>query len=183
MTQAHIEYGAAYRNGGNATTDFVPFNGGPSNTDWPRAIGWQYDGLLHTHPDGLSVFSMSDIGVMYNVAHEGYMHDPATFSMIVYTAYGDDYALKITDYNQFLAFGATISDDDLVRAFEYRITAIQPSLYPFVEARSAMNEQSLLRIMRDFNTGLTLLKHGRTNNTWEPRVLGPSDTPVTNPCQ
>ena len=183
MTQGRIEYGAAYRNGGNAITDFIPFSGGQSNADWPRATGWQYDGMMHTHPNGYSVFSMSDIGVMYNFAYEGYMHDPTTFAMIVYTIYGDDYALKITDYKQFLAFGVKLSDDDLVRDFEYRNTIFYSAPYPLVASGSATNEQSLLRIMRDFNTGLALLKHDRLSNKWEPRVLGPSDTPVTNPCQ
>ena len=183
MTQGSVEYGAAYRNGGNAATDYIPFSGGPSNARWPRATGWQYDGMLHTHPDGYSVFSISDLGVMYNVADEGYMHDPTTFSMIVYTTYGDDYALKINNYSQFLAFGAKISDVESVRAFERAYVITYPPLYPFEESRSTRNEQSLLRIMRDFNTGLSLLKHDRTTNKWEPLVLGPSDIPVTNPCQ
>ena len=83
-TTRSVEEGAVFRNGGNAFSDFVPFSAGTANeVDWPRVPGWQYDGMIHTHPGGLSVFSMSDISQMYQIADEGYMHDPATFTMMV----------------------------------------------------------------------------------------------------
>ncbi len=173
-----VEQGAVFRNGGNAVSDFVPFSAGTANdADWPRAQGWQYDGMMHTHPGGLSVFSMSDISQIYQIADEGYMHDPATFAMMVYTSYGEDYALKITNYNQFLNFKAKMVDDFSVGIFEDKYILSNPPFYPFVHSSSLLNEQSLLRILKDFDTGLTLLKHDRTSNTWQQRGLSANKRP------
>ena len=184
MSQAHNEMGLVYRNGGSADTDFQRFKtGAPNDADWPRVPGWQYDGMIHTHPGGLSVFSMSDISQMFQIADEGYMHDPATFTMMVYTSYGEDYALKIADYQKFLDFKPGFLFEDDVRAFERRFILAYPPVYPMIHSSSLMNEQSLLRILNDRNTGMILLKHDRATNTWQQRTLGANNTPINNPCQ
>lgn len=139
--------------------------------------------MIHTHPGGLSVFSMSDLSEIYQIADEGYMHDPATFTMMVYTSYGEDYALKITDYQKFLDFKPGFLFEDDVRAFERRFILTYPPVYPMVHSSSLMDEQSLLRILKERNTGMTLLKHDRATDTWQRRALDTNNTPINNPCQ
>lgn len=190
------EFGYAYRNNGLNGNDYefrqsANFNN-PANSseDDRRSIRWNQlpwplDGLMHTHPPGsYTIFSISDLQAMYLLKRNNQMVDPATFTNFVFTASGDDYALKITNLNDFIDFGGTIATNDGIIEFETRWLNTDPGKYNVSASNSlAANEQAFLRLLKERKTGLTMFKHDRNSDNWQQRDVDANKTPVNIPCQ
>jgi hypothetical protein len=103
----------------------------------------------------------------------------------VFTASGVDYALQINNLAQFVAFGqSNLVDNDAEFAFFLRFfSETGPGGYGIQANQSvANNERNLLRLLRDQNTGLTMSKHDRNQNTWQQLGLDTNDSVVNVPC-
>lgn len=185
-TGLNYESGYTYSNGGRNGSDYTAVDG-LANADqiiYPNP-SMPLDGIMHTHPPGtFSVFSMTDLASMYRTYHLNQMMDPSTFTITVFTDSGVDYAIKITNLNDFLDFGnISLFDDDAVRDFESTWYNSAPGHYDIDATKSiASNEQSFLRLLKERNTGLTMFKHDRTQNTWQQLGLDTNNSPIVVPC-
>jgi hypothetical protein len=190
------EVGYIYRNNGINNTDYTSIAGGPTSIGgFPPPF--LIDGHIHIHnlnsnnqDDGaLSIFSMDDIALLYAYEKGSYMNDPASFTLTTYTAFGVDYAIKISDLNAFRAFGTdqfVYGGADAVAIINqlYLCTSCR---YPMGEGLSKeVNERNFLNFLKEMNTGLTLFKHERTlgaTDAWQQLGLDYNNQPYNVPCQ
>lgn len=143
--------------------------------------------FMHNHYKGLlSVFSGSDLAVMYNWMKNDKMDDPSKFSMSLVTANGTTYMLQIDDIKKFQNFGKTW----LVNATWFTVfETFYDQKYGISQtASNSANLSGFLRLLSDYNSVLKFFVGDTTSfSTWTPKKFESDGTltggtVIDSPC-
>ncbi|MGB4775453.1 MAG: hypothetical protein WBP45_09795, partial [Daejeonella sp.] len=173
-------YGITKNNDGSFNYQYV--EGQPNAQSIDINVNGQIDGFIHSHYNGLlSIFSGSDLQSLYTMKNSNTMTDVDKFIYGVVTGDGTTYLLSIEDPVKFQAFGNSwLSDDFSFGLFEssYNNTyQIQPG------NNVSTNETNFILLLKQMNTGLTLLKGDPANfDDWEKKNADANNQIQTSNC-
>ena len=147
-------------------------------------------GFFHTHYDvenQLSVFSLSDIWSLYELAINGNIFDD-TFTLVLITAHGTKYALKFADPQALVDFGDEWFSDwgvdtSSIPNYVNKQDEIENRFYemgikPRNPNKNHKNEKKFAKFLNNYNMGLELFKSNNDFTQWEK--VNPDGT--TTPC-
>ena len=115
--------------------------------------------MIHTHSKGAnSIFSFTDLGAISRIYHDLKMKDPKTFVFGVVTGDGTTYMMMIDNFDTFIAWTRTFSND-------YNIEVGEKLFDSIVNDNSgiAEKEAEFIQYLQQAKTGLKLYK-GDTSN-------------------
>jgi hypothetical protein len=136
------------------------------------------DGIMHTHfTGGLSVFSPQDLVSLFQMYQNGLINNVNTFSFQIVTASGTRYSIAIENEELFLLFGsAFLTDVNILSVYFFGLN-ITPS------SSNSDNELSLLNLLEDNNSGLTLMSANDGFTEWKKLELGRNNTVRKTTCE
>jgi len=189
------EVGYIYNGNGADYNDYRSMSG--SNGQLPYNPPYPIDGNMHIHnldandinDKALPIPSPTDLIDIYTLWRNGYIINDGTFTSTVITAFGDMYAIKISNSADFQSFGAgfLMSSGYIDRVFfcpkcDYPLQSGTASMLG-QSAFKVRNEVNMLKFLKDNHSGLELLKYDPASNTWFQRSLDINDNLLSDPCQ
>jgi len=140
-------------------------------------------GFIHTHYQGLlSIFSGSDIRVIYQLHKAGNIKNLDSYTSGLVTANGTTYLLKIEDTEKFIKFGEDYLKDDI--AFTYLFEDFYSNRYQILPNKTNdENEKGFLKMLDEMSSGLKLLK-GNTSDfsKWESIEIFDENNVLATKC-
>ena len=135
--------------------------------------GIKIDFYLHTHYAGLfSVFSPIDLGTLSHWYKNGHINNTETFIYGLVTASNTQYIMIIDDPAKFNVFGEGFLKNGQVD--EVRTEAWGGWSYALynikIDGSINVNEEGLVRLLDDRNTGLKMLKGSNNSNDWSELI-------------
>ena len=160
---------------GNDNENFIDFN---FNT---RTFG-----IIHSHYSGLnSMPSPGDLKQLGKIVASNSAKDPnkiySDFTLGVVSAYGS-YVFKINDIEKFINFYVYhLSDDKDLQSFENKYKAD----YNLASSdHSKYWETNFLKLIKDYNAGLTMFKGSNESKSWQEKKLNENGNSVIDgPCK
>src|SRR5690606_25241329 len=146
------------------------------------SLDYPIDGLLHNHYNGLfTIFSSSDIRVLYELCSNDFVNDYKKFHTIVVSAEETAYAITIEDKDQFLDFG----DKYLSDISQFR--KIEKSYFDLTRAYKKEYDNTYAFELAFFNTffrqqisnGLNLYTASYPYNQWRSIHMENGQTELT----
>ncbi len=176
------ENGYIYKNETDGTFSSTPKEGELGKAGIDFAVGAAIDGFMHNHYTGLlSVFSPDDLWSMSTLFLEGKMIEKRNFSMVLTTANGTNYLLKIADTVKFENFAilfltGTIKNYEDIFTNWYKINKNNPN---------DINEKGFLQYIQRTNggSGLKLFRGNGTFTNWTPIELDNNNIVKESPCE
>lgn len=139
------------------------------------------DGYMHSHHGGLSIFSVPDLRTIYDLYNGGYIKNVAEFTMGLATVYGTTYLLKISNLDNFLAFGEMFLKNDIKEALLIQVRDKDFNIDG--DQSVSQNEKGFLQLIKDYSAGLKIFKGDPNNfNSWQAKTVNSAGTVVDGNC-
>lgn len=160
-----------------------PLNGGDAELN---VSGIYISALMHCHYNTslLSIFSLSDIYLMYSLQSSGFLlNNGETFTSYLVTAHGTKYAIRFTPpdpnslntYNENFFTGWEFDNIKDVKEDEYEDNVNQGNT-------PAQNELGFLKFVKKQNLGIEIYKADATFSQWSKLSIGTNGQVKATPC-
>lgn len=161
-----------------------PLNGGDAELN---VSGIYISALMHCHYNTslLSIFSLADIYLMYNLQSSGFLlNNGETFTSYLVTAHGTKYAIRfapqdpnsLTNYNEFFFAGWEFDNFKDAKEKLYKN-------YVKTTNTPELNELGFLKFLKDQNLGIEIYKADATFAQWSKLTIGSNGQVKPVPCQ